>query len=95
MRSCLGSEIDRKVKPSCTWIDTGLRNPCGVGHLLHLFNTGFIFLFYKVLFLIYRVIYVKRAFVFKTPGGCYAFIKSGVHNFPPSDIFYNFHCYVL
>ena len=26
-----GFDIDSKVKLSCTWIDTGLRNPCGVG----------------------------------------------------------------
>ena len=30
-----GFNIYSKVKLSCTWIDTGLRNPYGVGHLLH------------------------------------------------------------
>ena len=29
-----GFNIDSKGKQSCTWIDKGLRNPCGVGHLL-------------------------------------------------------------
>ena len=28
-------DINSKVKLSCTWIDTCLRNPCGVGHLPH------------------------------------------------------------
>ena len=32
---CPGFDIGSKVKPSCTWIDTGLRNPFGVGNLLH------------------------------------------------------------
>ena len=31
-----GFDIDSKVKLNCTWIDTGLRNPYGVGHLLHI-----------------------------------------------------------
>ena len=34
MRMCLGFDVDSKVKLRCTWIDTGLRNPYGVGHLL-------------------------------------------------------------
>ena len=28
-------DIESKVKLSCTWIDTGLRTPYGVGYLLH------------------------------------------------------------
>ena len=27
--------IESKVKLSCTWIDTGLKTPYGVGYLLH------------------------------------------------------------
>ena len=34
MRMCSGFDIDRKVKLSCTWLDTGLQNPYGVRHLL-------------------------------------------------------------
>ena len=34
MRMCLGFDVDSKVKLRCIRIDTGLRNPYGVGHLL-------------------------------------------------------------
>ena len=33
-----GFDIDNKVKSSYTWIDTGLRNPYGVRHLIHLYS---------------------------------------------------------
>ena len=29
-------DIDSKVRLSCTWIEMGLGNPSGVGHLLHI-----------------------------------------------------------
>ena len=32
---CVWFDIDSKLRLSCTWIDMGLRNPYGVGHLLH------------------------------------------------------------
>ena len=31
---CLGFDVDSKVKLRCIRIETGLRNPYGVGHLL-------------------------------------------------------------
>ena len=34
-QDCVRFDIDSKVRLTCTWIDTGLRNPYGVGHLLH------------------------------------------------------------
>ena len=34
---CVWFDIDSKETLSYTWIDTGLRNPYGVGHLLHSF----------------------------------------------------------
>ena len=32
---CVRVDIDSKLRSSCTWIDTGLRNPYGVGYFLH------------------------------------------------------------
>ena len=34
---CVWFDIESKETLSYTWIDTGLRNPYGVGHLLHSF----------------------------------------------------------
>jgi len=35
LRDCVRFENNSKVGLSFTWIDTGSRNPDGVGHLLH------------------------------------------------------------
>ena len=35
LRDCVRFDNNIKVRLSFTWIDTGLRNPDGVGHLLH------------------------------------------------------------